>query len=68
MLLYRVIQGLGGGSLIPLSQAILRETYPPEEQGMAMAIFGMGVAGLFSSQFDAHVGAASAATDGMDRD
>src|SRR6266704_4587483 len=43
MLLYRVIQGLGGGSLIPLSQAILRETYPPEEQGMAMAIFGMGV-------------------------
>ena len=43
MLLYRVIQGLGGGSLIPLSQAILRETYLPEEQGMAMAIFGMGV-------------------------
>jgi DHA2 family multidrug resistance protein len=28
---------------VPLSQAILRETYPPEEQGMAMAIFGMGV-------------------------
>jgi MFS transporter, DHA2 family, multidrug resistance protein len=43
MLCYRVLQGLGGGSLIPLSQAILRETYPPEEQGMAMAIFGMGV-------------------------
>ncbi len=43
MLCYRVIQGLGGGSLVPLSQAILRETYPPEEQGMAMAIFGMGV-------------------------
>jgi DHA2 family multidrug resistance protein len=43
MLVYRVIQGIGGGSLIPISQAILRETYPPEEQGMAMAIFGMGV-------------------------
>src|SRR3989475_10854969 len=43
MLCYRVIQGLGGGSLVPLSQAIFRETYPPEEQGMAMAIFGMGV-------------------------
>ena len=43
MLCYRVMQGLGGGSLVPLSQAILRETYPPEEQGMAMAIFGMGV-------------------------
>jgi DHA2 family multidrug resistance protein len=43
MLLYRVIQGIGGGSLIPVSQAILRETFPVEEQGMAMAIFGMGV-------------------------
>lgn len=43
MLCYRIIQGLGGGSLVPLSQAILRETYPPEKQGMAMAIFGMGV-------------------------
>jgi len=43
MLCYRILQGLGGGSLIPISQAILRETYPPEEQGMAMAIFGMGV-------------------------
>src|SRR5215813_861237 len=43
MLLYRVLQGIGGGSFMPLSQAILRETYPPEEQGLAMAIFGMGV-------------------------
>jgi len=43
MICYRIIQGIGGGSLIPISQAILRETYPPEEQGMAMAIFGMGV-------------------------
>lgn len=43
MLIYRIIQGIGGGSLIPISQAILRETFPPEEQGMAMAIYGMGV-------------------------
>src|SRR6266436_563380 len=43
MLCYRILQGIGGGSLIPISQAILRETYPPEEQGMAMAIFGMGM-------------------------
>src|SRR5262244_3747791 len=43
MVCYRILQGIGGGSLIPISQAILRETYPPEEQGMAMAIFGMGV-------------------------
>ncbi len=43
MLFYRVIQGIGGGSLIPISQAILRESFPKEEQGMAMAIYGMGV-------------------------
>jgi DHA2 family multidrug resistance protein len=43
MIFYRVLQGLGGGALIPVSQAILRETFPPEEQGMAMAVYGMGV-------------------------
>jgi DHA2 family multidrug resistance protein len=43
MLIYRTIQGIGGGSLIPASQAILRETFPPRQQGMAMAIYGMGV-------------------------
>src|SRR5215813_760735 len=34
MLCYRVIQGIGGGSLIPVSQAIMRGTYPPGEHGM----------------------------------
>jgi DHA2 family multidrug resistance protein len=43
MLTYRVIQGIGGGSLIPVSQAILREAFPKRQQGMAMAIYGMGV-------------------------
>jgi len=43
MLLYRVLQGIGGGALIPLSQAILRETFPREQQGTAMALYGMGV-------------------------
>lgn len=43
MILFRVLQGLGGGSLIPLAQAIVRETFPKKEQGMAMALFGMGV-------------------------
>ncbi len=39
----RVIQGLAGGALQPLSQAILLETFPAAEHGMAMAVFGMGV-------------------------
>lgn len=39
----RVVQGIGGGALMTLSQAILRETFPVEEQGMAMGLFGMGV-------------------------
>src|SRR4029450_851299 len=43
MILGRVLQGLGGGSLIPLSQAILLETFPEEERVMAMAVYMMGV-------------------------
>jgi MFS transporter, DHA2 family, multidrug resistance protein len=43
MLFYRVIQGAGGGTLIPASQAITREKFPPAEQGMAMALYSMGV-------------------------
>jgi DHA2 family multidrug resistance protein len=40
---FRVIQGFGAGALQPTEQAILRQTFPPEEQGMAMALFGMAV-------------------------
>jgi DHA2 family multidrug resistance protein len=43
LVIFRVMQGIGGGGLQPLSQAILLETFPKEEHGMAMAIFGMGV-------------------------
>ncbi|MBF0483417.1 MAG: DHA2 family efflux MFS transporter permease subunit [Candidatus Omnitrophica bacterium] len=43
MIIYRIIQGIGGGSLIPISQAIIRETFPQKEQGIAMAVFSMGV-------------------------
>ena len=43
LIIYRVIQGLAGGALQPTQQAILRQTFPPEEQGMAMAIFSMVV-------------------------
>ena len=41
LIAYRAIQGLGAGALQPTEQAILRQTFPPREQGMAMAVFGM---------------------------
>ena len=40
---FRVLQGFGAGALQPTEQAILRQTFPREEQGMAMALFGMAV-------------------------
>ena len=43
MILARIVQGLGAGALQPTEQAILRQTFPPEEQGMASAVFGMAV-------------------------
>lgn len=43
LIIFRIIQGIGGGGLLATSQAILIETFPKEEIGMANAIFGMGV-------------------------
>jgi DHA2 family multidrug resistance protein len=43
LVLYRAIQGFGAGALQPTQQAILRQTFPPHEQGMAMAMFAMGI-------------------------
>jgi MFS transporter, DHA2 family, multidrug resistance protein len=43
MVFCRALQGLGAGALQPTEQAILRQTFPPEEQGMAMALFGLAV-------------------------
>ncbi len=40
---FRVLQGLGGGGLQPVSGAILLETFPKEEYGTAMAVYGMGI-------------------------
>jgi DHA2 family multidrug resistance protein len=39
----RLLQGLGGGPLIPLAQAILLEIFPPKQRGTAMAIWGLGI-------------------------
>ncbi|HMK24186.1 MAG TPA: DHA2 family efflux MFS transporter permease subunit [Terriglobales bacterium] len=43
LILFRVLQGLTGGGLQPLAQAILLETFPEEKHGQAMAAFGVGI-------------------------
>lgn len=43
IVLFRLLQGVFGAALVPLSQAIMADAYPPEERGRAMAIWGMGV-------------------------
>ncbi|MGE5153092.1 MAG: DHA2 family efflux MFS transporter permease subunit, partial [Bdellovibrio bacteriovorus] len=43
MVLFRLVQGVAGAPLIPLSQAVMAGLYPPEQRGRAMAIWGMGV-------------------------
>ncbi len=43
LVFFRILQGAGGGALQPISQAILVESFPEHKQGMAMAIYGMGV-------------------------
>ena len=39
----RVLQGLGGGPIIPVAQAVLWEIFPPQRRGMAMAVWGLGI-------------------------
>ncbi|HTV41420.1 MAG TPA: DHA2 family efflux MFS transporter permease subunit [Candidatus Sulfotelmatobacter sp.] len=39
----RVLQGMGGGAMQPLSQAILLESFPPAKRGAATAVFGMAI-------------------------
>ncbi|MBF0519658.1 MAG: DHA2 family efflux MFS transporter permease subunit [Nitrospirae bacterium] len=43
LIFFRVMQGIGGGALQPLSHAILFETFPPRLHGLAMSVFGLGV-------------------------
>ena len=43
LIIMRVLQGFAGGAMVPMSQAILLESFPKEEHGKAMAMFGVGV-------------------------
>src|SRR5512137_1137395 len=42
LIFFRILQGAAGGALVPMSQAIMLETFPVQERGMAMSIFGVG--------------------------
>jgi DHA2 family multidrug resistance protein len=39
----RILQGVGGGGMLPLSQSILLESFPPQQHGTAMAVYGVGI-------------------------
>lgn len=43
LVIFRFIQGMGGGALLVTAQTIITESYPTEKRGMAQAIYGMGV-------------------------
>src|SRR3982750_2731415 len=43
LVIFRFMQGIGGGALLVTSQTIITESYPPEKRNMAQAIYGLGV-------------------------
>jgi MFS transporter, DHA2 family, multidrug resistance protein len=43
LILARIFQGLGGGAMVPMAQAILLESFPVNRRGQAMAMFGLGI-------------------------
>ena len=43
MVAFRLLQGIFGAALVPISQAVMLDAYPPAKRGSAMAIWGMGV-------------------------
>ncbi|RMF83135.1 MAG: DHA2 family efflux MFS transporter permease subunit, partial [Nitrospinota bacterium] len=44
LILFRIVQGIGGGPLQPLSLAILYESFPPQQRGMAVGMFNVATA------------------------
>jgi MFS transporter, DHA2 family, multidrug resistance protein len=43
LLLFRILQGLGGGGMVPVAQSILADSFPPEKRAQAFALFGVAV-------------------------
>ena len=43
LLLFRILQGFGGGGMVPVAQSILADSFPPEKRGQGFAMFGVAV-------------------------
>jgi DHA2 family multidrug resistance protein len=43
LLLFRILQGIGGGGMVPVAQSILADAFPPAKRGQAFAVFGVAV-------------------------
>jgi MFS transporter, DHA2 family, multidrug resistance protein len=43
LIIFRIVQGMAGGALQPLSQAVLLEAFPPDQRGRAMGFWGLGI-------------------------
>src|SRR5271169_647086 len=43
LVIARILQGFGGGAMVPIAQAIMLESFPPQKRGAAMAVFAQGV-------------------------
>ena len=60
IVVFRLLQGIFGAPLVPLSQAVLLDAYPPEQKGQATALFGLGVMSIAGMAFVAALIAAGA--------
>jgi MFS transporter, DHA2 family, multidrug resistance protein len=44
LIFFRIVQGIGGGPLLPMAMVLLNEAFPPRERGLAMGLFGLAAA------------------------
>jgi DHA2 family multidrug resistance protein len=43
LIVFRIVQGLGGGPITPMAMVFLNQTFPPHQRGLAMGLYGLGV-------------------------
>src|ERR1700719_2774559 len=54
LLLFRILQGLGGGGMVPVAQSILADAFPPAKRGQAFAVVGPTLGGWLSDNISWH--------------